>query len=426
MIALRFSGTDPEASASELERLWGQGVLVALAAPQDRSALEAALPAHPPDPCPWGPGVVIGSGGSVGQRRWIVQPLGHLERAAEATGHWLRQQGMDPASAVLFNPLPLHHVSGLMPLVRSRCWGAPLRWLDPALMREPTELLRRVPVDSDAPGDGGAMAPALLSLVPTQLARLLAEPAGVAWLRGFAVVWIGGAALPQELAVAARCEGLRLSPCYGSSETGGMVAALSPDRFLAGEPGCGPALDHAELGIDPASGALQVRAASLAAGCFAAGAFHPLGAPGGWWTSGDGGRLSDAGLEILGRLDGAISSGGETVFPEEVERRLGRLARERGLALDQLLVLGQSDPVWGERLVALVRALPGVSLEAVIGGLEKAAAELPPAQRPRSWRSCPDLAPTALGKWERRRWRDWLALQAPDEGSINNGSITEP
>ena len=411
MIALRFSGTDPEATAAELERLWAQGALVALAAPQDRAELEAALPAPLTDPCPWGPGVVIGSGGSVGQRRWIVQPLGHLERAAEATARWLRQQGIDPAAATLCNPLPLHHVSGLMPLVRSRCWGATLRWLDPALMRRPSELARQSPLGSAA---GGA---ALLSLVPTQLGRLLAEPAGVAWLRHFAVIWIGGAALPQELAVAARCEGLRLSPCYGSSETGAMVAALAPERFLAGEGGCGRPLAHAELRIDPARGAVQVRAGSLSPGSFRSGAFEPLEAPGGWWTSGDGGRITDGGLEILGRLDGAISSGGETVFPEEVEGRLRRLAGERGLALDQLLVLGRSEPPWGERLVALVRARPGASPDELIGGLERAAAELPPAQRPRRWWSCPELAPTPLGKWERRRWRQWLAART--EGAIS-------
>lgn len=407
MIALRFSGTDPEATAAELERLWAQGALVALAAPQDRAELEAALPAPPTDPCPWGPGVVIGSGGSVGQRRWIVQPLGHLERAAEATARWLRQQGIDPAAATLCNPLPLHHVSGLMPLVRSRSWGATLRWLDPALMRRPSELARQSPLGSAA---GGA---ALLSLVPTQLGRLLAEPAGVAWLRHFAVIWIGGAALPQELAVAARCEGLRLSPCYGSSETGAMVAALAPERFLAGEPGCGHALDHAELRLDPASGALQVRATSLAAGFFAAGEFQPLEAPGGWWTSGDGGRLSDAGLEILGRLDGAISSGGETVFPEEVERRLRGLAAAADLPLEAVLVLGQPDPLWGQRLAALVRARSGADALALLAGLEQAAAALPPSQRPRQWWSCPGLAPTALGKWERGRWGRWLQEASP-------------
>jgi O-succinylbenzoic acid--CoA ligase len=114
------------------------------------------------------------------------------------------------------------------------------------------------------------------------------------------------------------------------------------------------------------------------------------------------------GLELLGRLDGALSSGGETVFPEEVERRLRELAAAADLLLEAVLVLGQPDPLWGQRLVALVRAQSGADALALVAGLEQAAAALPPSQRPRQWRPCPELAPNALGKWERGRWGRWL------------------
>jgi len=40
------------------------------------------------------------------------------------------------------------------------------------------------------------------------------------------------------------------------------------------------------------------------------------------------------------------------------------------------------------------------------------AVELPPAQRPRAWWLCPELAPNALGKWERQRWLQWLSQQS--------------
>ena len=191
----------------------------------------------------------------------------------------------------------------------------------------------------------------------TQLRRLLEHRAGEDWLRGCRVIWVGGAALPQDLAECCRRLELPLSPCYGSSETGAMVTALAPQRFLAGESGCGTALPHAQLRIDPASGAVQVRAASLALGEHAAGRFQPLPLDEGWWSSGDLGRWGGAGgLELLGRCDGAINSGGETVFPEQVELRLLAAAREAGLPLRHLLLLAEPDPLWGERLVALVRA----------------------------------------------------------------------
>jgi O-succinylbenzoic acid--CoA ligase len=205
-----------------------------------------------------------------------------------------------------------------------------------------------------------------------------------------------------------------------------MVTALTPARFQAGESGCGTALPHAQLRIDPASGAVQVRAASLALGEHAAGRFQPLPLDEGWWSSGDLGRWGGAGgLELLGRCDGAINSGGETVFPEQVELRLMAAALEAGLPLRHLLLLAEPDPLWGERLVALVRAER--SAPPVIGGRDGAplgapdhpeaalipplvtlAAALPPSQRPRRWLACPELAPSPLGKWQRGRWRDWL------------------
>jgi len=299
--------------------------------------------------------------------------------------------------------------------------------------------------------------------VPTQLRRLLEHRAGEDWLRGCRVIWVGGAALPQDLADRCRRLELPLSPCYGSSETGAMVTALAPQRFLAGESGCGAALAHAQLRIDPATGAVQVRAASLALGEHAAGRFQPLPLDEGWWSSGDLGRWGEAGgLELLGRFDGAINSGGETVFPEQVELRLTAAARDAGLPLRHLLLLAVPDPLWGERLVALVRAessaptvvggpyggpygdplgAPDASVCAPVGTTNSApddapdasdgppdapdaalipplvtlAAALPPSQRPKRWLACPELAPTPLGKWQRRRWRDWL--QQRPEGS---------
>jgi O-succinylbenzoic acid--CoA ligase len=385
---------DRIAAAAQLERCWREGRSAALAAAQERAALVAALPEQLEES--WGPAVVLGSGGSSGGRRWCVQPLSHLHTAAAATARWLEGLGLEPARLQLFNPLPLQHVSGLMPLLRSRSWGAELRWLEPALMREPEWLLREAP----------PTAPALLSLVPTQLQRLVASPAGCRWLERFALIWVGGAALPAELAERCRSLGLRLSPCYGSTETAAMVAALSPERFLAGISGYGVPLPHAQLRLAPASGALEINAASLAPGFVAAGRFLPLPQRQGWWRSGDRARFGPEGLQILGRLDGAIHSGGETVLPEQVEQRLLELCRQRSLLLAELLLLPEPDPLWGECLVALFRPAAGCTLSAEI--LQQLARELPPSQRPRRWLLCPELERSPLGKWERQRWRRWL------------------
>ncbi|MBM5818336.1 MAG: AMP-binding protein [Cyanobacteria bacterium K_Offshore_surface_m2_239] len=354
----------------------------------------------------YGPAVVVGSGGSGGGRRWCLQPLDRLEVSAAATGTWLGVLGLDPSAALLVNPLPWHHVSGLMPWLRARQWGAEHAVLAPELLRQPNALAAALPLPRRRP--------ALLSLVPTQLHRLLADPAGVDWLRGFAVIWVGGAPLASAEAERCRREGLRLAPCYGSTETGSMVTALAPDAFLGGVEGCGLPLAHARVRVAADDGAVEVRATSLSPGHLAGGCLCPLAEAGGWWRSGDRGRLAPEGLTVLGRLDGAVHSGGETVFPEQVEAALHRLVLERSLPVEELLVVARLDREWGERLVGLVRLREvrprgdEASGENLLEALRRLALALPAAQRPADWRLCPELRPNALGKWERARWRAWV------------------
>jgi O-succinylbenzoic acid--CoA ligase len=398
------TGADSIVLATQLEAAWHQGRLVGLAQPQERPLLEVALG---PDPSALhglvglGPGVVVGSGGSGGGRRWCLQPLGHLRASAEACGHWLVELGLEPASCLVLDPLPLHHVSGLLPLVRARQWGAELRWLPPALLRHPFDLAMACPLPRDRP--------VLLSLVPTQLRRLMGSSSGRTWLSGCDVIWVGGASLPEDLAAAARRAALPLAPCYGATETAAMVCALPPQRFLAGEEGCGNPLVGVEIRIDATTGAVEVRSDRLSPGTLAAGVLEPLPlGPEGWWRSGDGGRLMGGRLEVLGRLDGAILSGGETVFPEQLEARLLAEAGRRGLPLEAVLLLPQADPEWGERMVALVRPCRGGDDQLLLLGLGSLVDAWPPAHRPTRWQVCPELAITSAGKWQHARWLQWL------------------
>ena len=445
---LNVDATPTQRGFSEAGALAGPGL------PPLQSAEVMGVRARPADAIPhllaaWGPAVVLGSGGSSGGRRWCLQPIRHLEASAEATASWLAAQGLDPATCLHLAALPLHHVSGLLPLIRCERWGAELRWLPPSLLRRP-ELL------PEACSLSGSR-PVLLSLVPTQLRRLLACSAATAWLARCSVIWVGGAALPEDLARRARHAGLPVAPCYGATETAAMVCALPPARFLAGEGGCGPPLADVELRLEGRIGAIALRTARLSPGWWQAGRLRPFAAADGWWRSGDAGGWSDnaavaaASLEVLGRLDGAIHSGGETVFPEQVRQRLLALIHAARLPVAELLLLAEDDPRWGQRLVALVRleggesssgspgrgnglgrgegpggtaseslgvrqAL-GASTEAkALEPLARLARQLPPPQRPSRWLLCPELAPSAAGKWEQGRWRSWLACQPPPRG----------
>jgi O-succinylbenzoic acid--CoA ligase len=257
----------------------------------------------------------------------------------------------------------------------------------------------------------------VLSLVPTQLQRLLAVPDGVRWLAGFALIWVGGAALPQSVAQRCRNLGLRLSPCYGSTETGAMVMALPPERFLEGDGGCGLALPHAQLRAERLSGALQIKAPSLAAGLLHPTGLQPLPLDQGWWTSGDRAVCRPDGWHVLGRLDDAFQSGAETVFPDQVALQLLELARFQDLSVGDLLLLPQPDPLWGARMVALVQpsAQTGLHDPELLPALQALALQFPASQRPRRWLLCPTLHRNAVGKWDRAHWTLWLDAQLPPE-----------
>lgn len=178
---------DPWAGASQLEQAWAQQRLVALAGPGQQGEMAQALGGAPRELgalARFGAAVVVGSGGSAGGRHWCLQPLAHLQASAEASAAWLVALGLEPSACLHLDPLPLHHVSGLLPLVRARHWGGEWRGLAPALLRRPDELPQACPLPRDRP--------VLLSLVPTQLARLMASPAATAWLAGCTVIWVGG------------------------------------------------------------------------------------------------------------------------------------------------------------------------------------------------------------------------------------------
>ena len=382
------------------------------------SGVQPELPALDVDGLGWppGPGVVLSTGGSSGGRQLCLHPLSNLDRSAQACGLWLETIGLEPASTLVWNPLPFQHVSGLMPWWRARQWGADHAWISPALIKQPALLLEH---SLQYPAWQRRLM--LLSLVPTQLRRLLADPHGRSWLGEMAVIWVGGAALPTDLADQSRDLGIRLAPCYGATETAAMLTAQTPLDFLAGTGGCGRPLDGVRLRLNQ-QGALAVHCDRLAvARLDGTGGLSALSDVNGWWQSADlaelEGSSTDPQLHLLGRIDDAIHSGGVTVFPSQLEQRLLREARKQGLPLDAVLFLGLVNREWGERLVALVRwSSADVSSDA-FDCLRRLVSEWPAPERPQHWIQCQELECSAAGKWERARWQNWLSAHQSAQSS---------
>ncbi len=226
--------------------------------------------------------------------------------------------------------LPAFHVSGLMARVRCaatrgehRAWA----W-------------KRLEV-GDRPALPRGDEPWVISLVPTQLHRLLAQPAAVEWLRGFGIIFVGGGPMWPELADAAARAELRLAPSYGMTETAAMVAALRPEEFLAGARSCGKPLPHTGVSIG-SDGVVRVTGESVFRGYF------PETSLAREFVTEDLGRFDERGhLNLLGRRDAVIITGGKKVQPALVEAAL----RASGEFTD-VAVVGVPDAEWGEAVVA--------------------------------------------------------------------------
>jgi O-succinylbenzoic acid--CoA ligase len=269
---------------------------------------------------------------------WLMVPTGgtsggirfarHDEQTLDAAVTGFAQHfGLRQINAV--GILPLHHVSGLMAWLRCALTGGTYfhaDWRKVADGRYP-----RLPEKTDG---------WLLSLVPTQLERLLQDNDAIDWLRQFRIIFVGGAPSWSTLLERAAGAGLLLSPGYGMTETAAMVAALRPDEFLAGSRSCGTMLPHARVDFN-VEGVIAVTGESVFRG------YYPEQSADRTFETEDIGEIDAAGrLRVFGRRDGVIITGGEKVHPTEVESVL----RGTGEFAD-LLVFGVPDAEWGQQVV---------------------------------------------------------------------------
>lgn len=289
---------------------------------------------------PCRPGEVrVATSGSTGRLRFARHTWETLSAAALGLARFLEA----PAGISSLCVLPLWHVSGLMQAVRAVATGGRLAlvpWNELEAGQWPDLDVSRIS----------------LSLVPTQLRRLLGMSWGGDFLGAFQMVLMGGAATSFDQLEKARALRLPLALSYGMTETAALVTLLPVEAFRTGYTGAGYAMPHAQVrtaGTASQPGPIELQAQSLFLG------YHDgtgrearaeEGATGSWWRTGDGGYYDRRGILYLsGRMDRMINTGGEKVFPEEVEGVLGNHP-----AVKEAAVCGIPDAEWGERVAAAV------------------------------------------------------------------------
>jgi O-succinylbenzoic acid--CoA ligase len=336
-----------------------------------------ALP--PPGEPDLGTAVVIMTSGSSGEPKLVQLPASALRASAEATADRLGGPGR------WLLALPATHVAGVQVIVRSLLAGH-----DP-VCQDLRDGFRPAGFAAATEELAGAQR-RYTSLVPAQLVRLLdADGAALAALRSYHAVLVGGAALDAGLRARALAAGVRVVTTYGMSETAG---------------GCvydGVPLDGVQVRLDD-DGGIRLGGPTLASGYLGRPEETARAFTDGWFRTGDHGRLRDGRLEVLGRLDDMIITGGEKVAPAAVERILLTQPGVRAAC-----VVGLPDPEWGQVVAAAVVADPAADAPDLERLPDAVRAELGRAATPRRLRTLPEIPLLGIGKPDRAAVAELLA-----------------
>ena len=300
--------------------------------------------------------------------------------------------GLSPEDLVL-TVLPLFHVGGLniqtMPALRAGARVIVHARFDPDAFFDAVERER----------------PTLSLLVPAVMTALVRHPrwAG-ADLASLRAVGAGSSEVPVGLIEAFHAKGVPVQQVYGMTETAPIAIAQSRDEALAAPGSIGRAASLCEARLAPGTHEILVRGANVMSGYWRREEATRAAFEGGWFRTGDVGRCDDHGrFWFTDRLKRVIISGGENIYPAELERVLGGVPGVRESA-----VIGRADARWGEVPVAVIVEGEGFEEARLHAAFE---AQLARFKHPRVVLRVAALPRTALGKVELGKLSAMLADQ---------------
>jgi len=357
----------------------------------------ASAPANPPM-------VVMYTSGTSGRPKGACLGSDALFASAQASAQHLGSWHSDRWLACM----PLFHVGGLSILLRSVLNGTTVV-LHPRFDAHALNLS----LDEERIS--------LFTLTPTMLQRVLdarGERKAPASLR---CLLLGGGPCPPELVSRARRQGFPVAPTYGLTETCSQVATRLPED-TEGPPDALTPLPAVRLRIVDAdrrplptgrTGEIEVQAPTLMQGYWRLPDRSAETIVHGWLRTGDVGELDASGrLRVFERRSDLILSGGENVYPSEVERVL-----ELHPAVLEAGVAGVPHHEFGSRPCAWWVSAPGVPLPGDAALRAHCRARLAGYKVPQSFQRVETLPRTPAGKLLRRSLSTLSAITAESQSS---------
>ncbi len=283
---------------------------------------------------------IIFTSGSSGRSKAVAHTIkAHLASAISAIAHLNLAQ----SDKWLLN-LPLYHVGGLAIVHRCILAGATIVIANDFGNPFPEFLNKSI---------------THASMVPTQLLRMINSIEQSSYtdkeimLSSIKSILIGGAACSDSIKIKAKSMGLPVFYSYGSSEMASLISLTSLNSELSSS---GAILPHAEFKISD-QGELIVRGKSMFSGYFSKSEdgyyqlITNLDADNYFHTKDIAIVNSDNEIVIKGRIDNMFISGGENIYPEEIERAISEFP-----GIESAIVVPVSDEEFGERPIAFIKS----------------------------------------------------------------------
>jgi o-succinylbenzoate---CoA ligase len=273
------------------------------------------------------PATIILTSGSSGTPKCAVHTLENHFANAWAVSHYFKVSERDNWLLAL----PVFHVAGLAVILRAFLAGAALS----------------IPIQGESLDEALKIhKPTHISLVPTQLQRLLESDYTTKVLQECKAIFLGGSVIPKPLIQKSLSLNLNLFLSYGMTE---LCSTIAIKKIKDGQTGNADILPIHKIKIADDEEVL-IKGKSLFQGYFTNGKMENVSDPAGWFHTKDLGRINDTNqLTVLGRKDNMFISGGENIYPEEIEKHLLEIEGIR-----QAVVVPVKDKEFGFRPVAFV------------------------------------------------------------------------
>ena len=277
---------------------------------------------------------IMYTSGTTGRPKGVLQTFGNHFYSAVSSALNLGLSSADKWLCVA----PIFHISGFSIIMRGLIYGMTVRLVEKFRAEELERILANETVT-------------IMSVVPFMLKKLIQQQnkTNTHYNSAFRCMLLGGGTIDRETLEACLQRSIPVVQCYGMTETCSQIVALRSADALLKLGSVGQPLFSTQLKLSK-DGEILLKTPALTPGYLNLPDKLPSKMIDGWYRTGDIGHLDKEGyLYIDGRADEMLISGGENIFPQEVEQVYQRYPQ-----INEVAVVGQNDSVWGQVPVAFV------------------------------------------------------------------------